>query len=284
MGQVQKNRHCFLFYLPNNYLPGILQNKYSLLHNLPQNISLVPLKSSGPQKGNLVRRVPAVVDGGFFHIGKQEEGPRHCFLVPPIATHRECPTGVVVILHCETNLLEIVLALAAPRGFAGGLDGGQQECDQDPDDRDHDKQLHERESTPAANAKFLQHNHPLVRCLLAAPDISMWPKRPPRGREKLRLRKFVDWSPLQTACRPNQEEHRIPVITQFATTFARERQRLREKSNFSQFFNFSQNLPSLSANSLIRQSGSMCLPRRRIPPCRVLFGELSAVGVKSRLR
>jgi hypothetical protein len=56
------------------------------------------------------------------------------------------------------------------------------------------------------------------------------------------MRKLVDWSPLQTACRPDQEEHRVPVVTQFAVTFAADRRKLREKSKFFRFFNFSPEL------------------------------------------
>jgi hypothetical protein len=52
------------------------------------------------------------------------------------------------------------------------------------------------------------------------------------------MRKLVDWSPLQTACRPNQDEHPVPVVTQFAVTFAADGRRLREKSKFSPFFYF----------------------------------------------
>jgi hypothetical protein len=33
--------------------------------------------------------------------------------------------------------------------FASGLHGGQQECHEHPDDRDHDEQLDQREAAPA---------------------------------------------------------------------------------------------------------------------------------------
>jgi hypothetical protein len=38
------------------------------------------------------------------------------------------------------------LALRASRGLASGLDRGQQECDQDPDDRDHNQKFNERKA------------------------------------------------------------------------------------------------------------------------------------------
>jgi hypothetical protein len=47
---------------------------------------------------------------------------------------------------CDSNLAEIALALRAPRGLAGRLDCGQQKCNQDSDDRDHDQEFNERES------------------------------------------------------------------------------------------------------------------------------------------
>jgi hypothetical protein len=37
----------------------------------------------------------------------------------------------------DSELLEVIGALRAAGRFAGGLDRGQQECDQDPDDCDH---------------------------------------------------------------------------------------------------------------------------------------------------
>jgi hypothetical protein len=37
----------------------------------------------------------------------------------------------------QTDLLEVVDALAPPGGLTGGLDGGQEKGDQDRDDRNH---------------------------------------------------------------------------------------------------------------------------------------------------
>ena len=53
---------------------------------------------------------------------------------------------VVKIQRRQAKVLEIVYTLRPPRGFAGGLDCRQQQCDQDADDRDHHQQLDEREA------------------------------------------------------------------------------------------------------------------------------------------
>ena len=48
----------------------------------------------------------------------------------------------------QADLFEIVDALDAPRRFAGTLDRGQEQGDQDRDDRDHDKEFDQREPEP----------------------------------------------------------------------------------------------------------------------------------------
>jgi hypothetical protein len=55
-----------------------------------------------------------------------------------------------MIQNCETDLLEMVFALGAAGGFAGGLNRRQQQRDQDADDRNHDQELDERETSPHA--------------------------------------------------------------------------------------------------------------------------------------
>jgi hypothetical protein len=54
--------------------------------------------------------------------------------------------SIVVTQQCQRNLLEIVLAFYSPRRLARGLNRWQQQRDEDPDDRDDDQQLDERES------------------------------------------------------------------------------------------------------------------------------------------
>jgi hypothetical protein len=49
--------------------------------------------------------------------------------------------GTFVVLNGERHLLQIIDALGAPRGFARRLNGGEQECHEDSDDRDHNEQL-----------------------------------------------------------------------------------------------------------------------------------------------
>ena len=55
----------------------------------------------------------------------------------------------------QADLLQIVAALHAVRGFPDLLDGRQQQADQDGDDRDHHQQLNERE--PAASSRSAVH-------------------------------------------------------------------------------------------------------------------------------
>ncbi len=50
----------------------------------------------------------------------------------------------VIIVHRQANLLEVVGALHAPRGFAGRLHSRQQERDEYADDGDHDQKFNER--------------------------------------------------------------------------------------------------------------------------------------------
>ena len=50
----------------------------------------------------------------------------------------------------QAHLLEVVGALDASRGLAGGLNGRKQERDQDSDDGDHDEQFNQRERAAAA--------------------------------------------------------------------------------------------------------------------------------------
>jgi hypothetical protein len=47
-------------------------------------------------------------------------------------------------VQCQANLVQVVLALRAPRRLARLLDGRQQQGDQDRDDRDHHQQFNQR--------------------------------------------------------------------------------------------------------------------------------------------
>jgi hypothetical protein len=55
------------------------------------------------------------------------------------AAHREDVVGAVIVVQGQADLLQVVGALGPPSGLAGGLDGGQEQADQDRDDRDHDE-------------------------------------------------------------------------------------------------------------------------------------------------
>ena len=64
------------------------------------------------------------------------------------AAERKMLVRVVEILDCETNVLEIVLALRAPGCFASGLNRRQEKGNENADDRNYDQQLDERKTTP----------------------------------------------------------------------------------------------------------------------------------------
>ncbi len=71
----------------------------------------------------------------------------------PSGTALSCGKGlvdVVVVVAGEHELLDVVRALRASCRFSGGLNGRQQQGDQDADDGDHDQQLHEGEAGSAS--------------------------------------------------------------------------------------------------------------------------------------
>ncbi len=53
---------------------------------------------------------------------------------------------VMVIVQGQSELLEVVLALRAAGRLASLLNGRQEQCDQDGDNRDHNQSLNEREA------------------------------------------------------------------------------------------------------------------------------------------
>ena len=55
------------------------------------------------------------------------------------------PRGFEVV-EADGDLLQVIAALGLMRGFAGGLNGRQQQCYEDSDDRDDDQELNEREA------------------------------------------------------------------------------------------------------------------------------------------
>ena len=64
--------------------------------------------------------------------------------------------GVVVVMQPESELLEMVLALAPPRGLPRLLHSRQQQCNQDSDDRNDDQKLDEREPASTSHRADFQ--------------------------------------------------------------------------------------------------------------------------------
>ena len=62
------------------------------------------------------------------------------------------PWHVVVVVHRDAELLQVVDALAPPRRLARRLDRRQEQGDQHRDDRDHDQQLDQGEASPSGAA------------------------------------------------------------------------------------------------------------------------------------
>ena len=65
---------------------------------------------------------------------------------------------IVIVLGGQADLLEIVRALGTPRGLARGLDGRQEQRDQDGDDRDHHQQLDQREAAGSGLRSVRSHS------------------------------------------------------------------------------------------------------------------------------
>gem|GEM_PF-3626510 len=59
--------------------------------------------------------------------------------------------GAHVIVQRQTDLVQVIAAGRAPSGLAAGLDGGQDEADQDADDGNHNQQLDEAETVLASH-------------------------------------------------------------------------------------------------------------------------------------
>jgi len=60
---------------------------------------------------------------------------------------RECLVNVMIVVQCQSHLLEIVAALGAACCLASGLNGRQQQGDQDADDGDDHQELDECETS-----------------------------------------------------------------------------------------------------------------------------------------
>src|SRR5438477_922476 len=73
-----------------------------------------------------------VVQGGLLHVRQADEHPAAGVVAPrPGVAPRERLVGVVVGVHGEAELLEVVHALGAGGGLAHLLDGGEEQADED---------------------------------------------------------------------------------------------------------------------------------------------------------
>ncbi len=54
---------------------------------------------------------------------------------------------IVIVVQGQADLLQIIGASRTPRTFAGRLHGRQEQRNENADDGDHHKQLHERKTT-----------------------------------------------------------------------------------------------------------------------------------------
>ena len=64
----------------------------------------------------------------------------------PSSMGRQLLESGVVVVDSQTNLLEIIATAHSPRGFAGGLNRGQQQPHEYANDGDDDEQFHECEA------------------------------------------------------------------------------------------------------------------------------------------
>src|SRR5512135_2216174 len=73
---------------------------------------------------------------------------------------REVVLGIREAEQREAELAHVILALGAAPRLAGGVDGGQEQADQDADDADHHQQLDQREAAAAARARAHERSFP----------------------------------------------------------------------------------------------------------------------------
>ena len=120
-----------------------------------------------PPVGATVTEVNPAVEGLLIDEGEQVNQMGSLFLGPPRMTlgpvkredrDREHPEGVVIVVHRDAQLLQIVLALSSPGCFTGLLDSGQQQRDQNGDDRNHHQKFDQCEGAFSTSA--LSHASP----------------------------------------------------------------------------------------------------------------------------
>jgi hypothetical protein len=106
--------------------------------------------------------VPQVVGLLLLHEGQDQHEKRRIARAARDADRRQRFAHVVIVLHGQADLLEVVGALGTPGRFAGGLHGRQEQRDQDADNRNHDQQLDQRKrrSTVPPHGNAWAHKSP----------------------------------------------------------------------------------------------------------------------------
>lgn len=110
-----------------------------------------------PDHSRRQAKVDAVVQILLLNVRQSGHDPGEVFR----EAGRDLPSAIVVERHRlvvfvgvvvdrQADLLEVVVAARPTSRFTRGLHGGQQQGDEHADDRDNDKQLHEREATSVA--------------------------------------------------------------------------------------------------------------------------------------
>src|SRR5262249_55085755 len=93
------------------------------------------------------RLLGLLVEVVLLDVRQDEAGPADAVAEDFLAAGRQRLIRVVVVVHGQAELLEVVLALDAGGGLAHLLHRRQQEPDQDGNDGDYHQQLDEGEST-----------------------------------------------------------------------------------------------------------------------------------------
>ena len=106
--------------------------------------------------------VVRVLDGRAFHKWQHLQVESRPDVVLAVDIDRQIFERVVMHLLGEAQLANVVDALRAASGFAGGLDRRKEQGHKDADDRDDDQQFDERES--GANAPKMMRSHLFPLC------------------------------------------------------------------------------------------------------------------------
>lgn len=83
---------------------------------------------------------------------------------------------VVIVLERESNLLKIIRALHATRGFSSRLNGWEKESDQNTDDSDDDEEFNKREAAPLIR-KTSHRKPPFVEVTLSETLVTLLARR-----------------------------------------------------------------------------------------------------------